>query len=622
MTPGEDSESSMPTIPGEVLFEHLLPHFRRVLIVGAGAVMTGLHLRRRSVARVHAVDPDARQCDVAADHLAQAVTDLTGISDEAWDAQILLAPSPEQLAKNLETARLSESTYVYVVVPAQQAAREEHLQALVRAAGPFNAGLYTHWVDEASGTVVLLFIPASYSPLEHARNLFDTGHPGFAFRVLELLPDAYRENPDTEALIASEMQLCQLAWLKLQPDPNFAGHFGQAQTHFYTAVSRAPRYAPAYQCQAEYWRQLGEPGMGARLLRSLLHVAPDPSAKKQHDQLAALSARSTPPPSATPPPYPADYRPRVLCLFNQRPHFGIDVLFDGLCRVLGPDHVVDFPAKGTLHGDKPEALKNYPCRFDWPGHGIEHTAVLDDLRAGRFDAILFGDPECSLPRELVHGVLDARGDVPFFIVDALDEATDTRHWLNDYFGRHRAAGYFKREMLHCVDYGANVWPLPFACPDHLVREDVSGARDTPVFWAGHRQFGLRRLYLEYLEEKHSWDLNKIFEPDEYADRLRRSSVGINIFGYGFDTVRFWELPANGCLLLSERLPIHIPQPFTHGENAIFWDDLPELDRLLDHYLAEPEEAQRIAAAGHAHLRAHHTGSRRAEQMLGWMHAHS
>ena len=54
-------------------------------------------------------------------------------------------------------------------------------------------------------------------------------------------------------------------------------------------------------------------------------------------------------------------------------------------------------------------------------------------------------------------------------------------------GRTEVAAYFKREMLACIDYGSNTFPLPFAYPDARMPSEVSGERSLPIFWAGHRK---------------------------------------------------------------------------------------------------------------------------------------
>ena len=100
--------------------------------------------------------------------------------------------------------------------------------------------------------------------------------------------------------------------------------------------------------------------------------------------------------------------------------------------------------------------------------------------------------------------------------------------------------------------------------------------------------------------------------------LGNSRIGLNIFGFGFDTVRYWEIPAHGAMLLAERLPIDIPHNFVDGESAVFFDDLSDIEQKLAYYMEHLDEAAAIAARGHTHFMKYHTASARARQMLGWM----
>ena len=97
-------------------------------------------------------------------------------------------------------------------------------------------------------------------------------------------------------------------------------------------------------------------------------------------------------------------------------------------------------------------------------------------------------------------------------------------------------------------------------------------------------------------------------------------IGLCLFGNGFDTVRYWELPAHGVMLLAERSPLVIPSNFEDGRQAVFFDNAAELLEKSRYYLAHPEEAAQIALAGHAHAREFHSGTARARQCLGVIQA--
>ncbi len=354
------------------------------------------------------------------------------------------------------------------------------------------------------------------------------------------------------------------------------------------------------------WRRLGDANMAHRLRNTARQIAKGPGA-----------------PNPAPPPAPhLEFAPpaahplaqRVLFLTPPRPHYGLDVLYDGLHTLLGAAGVVEYPYKPFLHGEVREDLKHYPCAFNHPGaeHSLGEIAAL--LEEGRFDLVLFGDAENELDGEVVHTLAAAAGNVPVCLIDAGDDPCDKREVMQARLGK-AALGYFKREMLACRDYGPQARPLPFAYPDARVPGALEAPRPHDIFWAGHRYAGLRRPYLERLEAHLGLAFPPQLAPEDYVRQLLSSKIGLSFFGFGFDTVRYWELPAHGCMLLAERLPIAIPHNFVDGVHAVFFDDLHDLQQKAIHYLDHPQAAQAIALAGHAHFKQHHTASARARQFL-------
>ncbi|HEO71225.1 MAG TPA: glycosyltransferase family 1 protein [Candidatus Hydrogenedentes bacterium] len=463
---------------------------------------------------------------------------------------------------------------------------------------------------------VFAVVRTDYNPVQHAHRLFDARHPEWAYEVLTSIPEPYLADPEVAAVIYSDCQFVR-GVLPAETPSAVLRRFFESQVHFYRVVSNVPAFRDAYYTQAELWRRLGDRVMALRLLRSLQHAAPD-------EKTARLIAANH-----MPEPLDADCAtiewslgaetPRVLMLVTPgKPHYGMDVLYDGLCTVLGVDHVTEFPWKPTLHGAPASNQGNYPCLFDHPGEPVDAEALLAQLGDGCFDFVLFCDLDREIDAALARRIVAAAADVPLFIVDVQDDPVDNRADVEVYLQRADIKAYFKREMLACRDYGPTVFPFPFAYPDRLVADDITGPRTEPLFWAGHRLYGLRRLYLEYLEKRMNRRLDKVYPPEQYLKALRKTCIGLSLFGFGYDTVRYWELPAQGCMLLAERLPLCVPHNFRDAESAVFFDDLKELEEKLAYYLEHAVEAAQIAAAGHTHLKQFHTGSARARQLLGWV----
>ena len=592
-------------------------------------------------------------------------------SNEPYDC--IVVDNPAACFPELETSfaalgqRLSSNGYLFLHIPDHVSSAEARgegnpLQGVLRLLSQAGLGVYLQWRvadEEATGDPsektarqdhsasptdlvhaaqqcsregrmdarkpcahVIGAVHSGYNPAAHARDLFRAGWIEGCYEVLALIPDAYLAEPAVAAKVYADMQYCKSVMGQTDPPCDVLTRFFEAQVLFYKAVSRVPGFHEAYHTQAELWRHIGDEDMGLRLLRSVQHVVPNEATQRLIE--AWRPAKPVFSEQVEPPPWNAGaFRPNILMLVTPgRPHFGMDVLYDGLCTVLGGDHVVEFPWKKTLHGHAADERSNYPCVFNRPGRPLELDALVTQLREGSFDYVLFCDLEEEAGKDVTRRIMDAAKHLPLFIVDVQDDPVDNRPDVLAYLGLPSACAYFKREMLACHDYGPHTYPLPFAYPDGLAPSDVSGPRPLPVFWAGHRRFGLRRLYLERLEAMLGTAFDREYPCEEYAAALRSARIGINIFGFGYDTVRYWELPAHGCMLLSERLPIRIPYNFRDGESAVFFDDARDLDEKLAYWLSHPQEAEAVAAAGHAHFKRYHTGSARARQLLGWMESTS
>jgi len=594
----------------------------------SGAKVAGLHLGpstpnqpMAALDSLHTIGTDNLDLPFAAGQLDGIIVETMDLSDETLRGLL------QQLVPLLS----DEGFLLLIVVGATETdspRTKPAMAALVDAAGlafyttndielerrSFDAG--NDPANPATRGFLLWAVRPSYNPLEHARRLFKAGHPGWAYEVLDLVPDALVQEPDVRAAYYSERHMCLLAWDKVAEPQGRLGRFFNGQSMFYEATWNAPAAPLPYLCQAEFWRRIGNEDMAARLLRTIRHVAPHPEIDRRLETVIPAEPPSGPRERAPDWQVP-DRLPRVLFILPGRPHYGLDVLYDGLCTVLGDENVIDLPWKSTLHGDVPRELANYPCTFNRRGAARSFDRVVEELRRGAFDFFLMGDVEQQVGGEAMRALLDAAPKLPVFVVDEQDDPLDNLPDTLAFLGCDRVRGYFKREMLACWDYGTVARPLPFAYADHKVPEALTWDRDEPLFWAGHRQFGLRRLYVERMEQRLRRSFDRKYVQDEYARALHGSRIGLNLFGFGFDTVRYWELPAHGCMLLSERLPIRIPHNFVDGESAVFFDDLPSMEAKLDFYMNHPAEAEAIARRGHDVLKQHHTASARARQMLAY-----
>lgn len=482
----------------------------------------------------------------------------------------------------------------------------------------YQQGGVTSYEDpiQAWGIVLVL---NTYNPVLHARTLGDEGRPDIAIALLADIPESLISSEASQALLALEKQRFYLKWQQLNGQVPGHAFFSKERREFAQATAISPLLNESYHIHSRFWSHIGRDDMAIRTLNSIQHVCPD---KKTTELLQILRQRKQMPvPSynseQTEPYWQKGWLPRILFVTHGTSDYGQDTLFDGLCSLLGHENVVDYPWKPTLHGHEFDTANSYPCVFKYPGDPLSVDDLLAQLRAGSFDLILFSDILGMVHQQEIRRIVNAAPQLPIVVYDAWDDCYTPLPSVLKYLDRSEVSLVFKREMLDGVDYEARTYPLPFGYPESLSCAGLpidQRSSDTP-FWAGRNEFGLRPLYVRQLERTTGCGMQTRFDQDTYRDRLRSSLIGLSFFGVGFDTVRYWEIPANGVMLLAERPPIIIPNNFEDGISAVFFETMSELESKLDYYLKHPDEAARIAAHGYAHYLKHHTTTARARYFL-------
>ncbi len=459
---------------------------------------------------------------------------------------------------------------------------------------------------------VVLAVRASYNPVQHARDLLQQGNPVWGLDVLLRIPQRLLVTEEAKGLVSAEKLLCLLARDALMGEEGRLNRFARALNEFYLATTWLPRLQQPYQCLAVFWDRIGRPDMARRTLRSILHAQYDAQSQEILDSLPdtpITNAEEVQIAFATGiPPL------RLLYLMPPGPDYGNDVLYHGLRGILGGEHIVEYPWKPTLHGDIPREHRDYPCLFNHPGKPPTIEEIIAQLYERRFDAILMPDVLGALSSDDLRAIVNAAPDTPIVIVDMWDQCGDYRNEMETRLGV-AARVQFKREMLIGIPYSPNTHPLPFAYPDERIPDRISFDHRRGLFWAGNPQYGMRRLTLEWLEQRFGFQWNVPYTQAEYVNALQNAAIGLCLFGNGFDTVRYWEIPAHGAMLLAERPPIHLPDNFRDGESAVFFDSLPDLEEKLAFYLNHPEHISAIAEQGHRLLKTRHTASARARHFL-------
>ncbi len=333
----------------------------------------------------------------------------------------------------------------------------------------------------------------------------------------------------------------------------------------------------------------------------------------------------------------------ILFICSRESDYLQDLTYAGLSELLGRGQIADFPFHWQFHRRKESFWSRkaaYPRNMGFIP-GLEGTAErdMDNVKRGldnndfRLVVLASAKPDALAAFESVA----PRIKVPWIFIDGGDRAeiggdfervggADSFRAFQEICRRTRPSVIFKRELA-VGEKTDGVFPLPFsASATHVPALDPQSDKKYQVaFWAVESS-ETRKNAFQILKGRYDCDRNGTrsgqtfrkysLREAAYFEALNRTRVSLSFRGEGFDTLRFWEIPLCGSLLLSENPIIQIPDPFTQGKNAVFCkNDLSDLTSLIDHYLANPKEAAQIAVEGQAHVLKYHTHRRRAEYIL-------
>lgn len=315
------------------------------------------------------------------------------------------------------------------------------------------------------------------------------------------------------------------------------------------------------------------------------------------------------------------------------------VAYLGLCRLYGADDVVDWPRKASYHGETarypsvygPEHGEGVTGPFAWfPAQG--GRAWSDDEvrdRAREFDVVVASIRDHAVAALSLLVARVGRGALRrLVLLDGQD--SDAIRW--DLAVRFRPDVYAKRELLARLPADVvRVVPCPFASP---LDESAEVAKDIDLadlgagnFFSGVVARGAATFRGASTKAEVDAALCREFLGrvvvvghvgyDEFLRATARTRVAACLGGFGWDTFRQWEVPSfRGTLLLRNRSPQIIQYDFVDGEScAEFSWSLAEMVAVARAYLDDDARRERVARAGNALLREHHTCEARARQLV-------
>src|ERR1035437_2876608 len=169
----------------------------------------------------------------------------------------------------------------------------------------------------------------------------------------------------------------------------------------------------------------------------------------------------------------------ILVLTDKDRDYAADYLVDGLCRLVGADHVIDFPRKLSLHWTDEPVMD---CDLNLGTPAWNQDQVETALRDGKFKLVVIPTIRGIVPQRLYFWrELLRRNADRIVYYDAEDHALNTLTIVTETMG-FRPAAYFKRELPIDEDWAR---PLPFGYPaERVVSPDLprEGVAYTAHIW--------------------------------------------------------------------------------------------------------------------------------------------
>ncbi|KKW13275.1 MAG: hypothetical protein UY48_C0003G0097 [Candidatus Gottesmanbacteria bacterium GW2011_GWB1_49_7] len=323
--------------------------------------------------------------------------------------------------------------------------------------------------------------------------------------------------------------------------------------------------------------------------------------------------------------------PRILFLTHPEGDYGGDLLYRGLVNVLGADNVIEWPYKPAHHEQKTyETVKgSHPVLPDHEGFMAPHSFfdivtdapiwTLDDLAEMSFDAVITESSRKGI--WAAFAALVARGVQLKNI--GITDSEDAAHFpsLGKSLRGMDVRRVFIKEAHSYKQWGTiPILPLPFSCGwgDLCAPGDPTDPNRSGAYFQCSPTHPKRGIVVEALAKIPECSIAGTHggSPKQYCDNLQRALLGISVRGFGMDTLRNWEIPFFGAVLVTDTT-IKVPyDDFVSGEDCFRWQTVEQLVALVKNLLAKPkQELLQVAKAGQVKLLRSHTHTKRARYVL-------
>lgn len=305
-----------------------------------------------------------------------------------------------------------------------------------------------------------------------------------------------------------------------------------------------------------------------------------------------------------------------------------DFIYSGLVKSVGIENIIESPWNIHFHWN----YRQYPKNIG-EQKGTLIKSLSNQFYKARYDMVIVASCHPDTIRHYLTLLPEIADDVVTVFLDGGDrpeiggdfDRLGGRAEYEEAIKKRPFDLIFKREYLLDREYPSNVYPLPM-CFDfnNLPYLDRKFKYDV-AFWAVESH-PIRTDALSLLETKfdcadNGTVKNQVMKKYKrkgmfYLQELARCKIGLNFRGAGWDTLRYWEIPALGGFMISQRPQILIEDNFIDGKEMVFCkDDLSDLIDLCEYYLEHEDERKIIAKNARKKAESCHSDKNRAEYLI-------
>lgn len=344
---------------------------------------------------------------------------------------------------------------------------------------------------------------------------------------------------------------------------------------------------------------------------------------------------------------------KVLMLAHPEMDHLAYMMFDGLYKAIGAQNVFVYPFVNHYAGGVDSGYilddgnKGYTAP---PGYASGHENPMlsfEELVAmiDEFDIVYLSSARTYAIKALTQFKERCGSSMPPLV---FSEGEDYQSLCTIEMIKHKynPVACFKRELLP-LDIESRkdmqpLYPLPFsAITDNLVPDKEE--KDIDVFALFGNTYPIREDIVKLINsselpknykihvgidhfrnepEKAVWqDPNRFNIPPlvqyrQFHEYMSRAKINIIARGWGYDTLRRFEVPCYSGLVMGDDIPIVTPYPFKDGQHIIhFKNSLQGVISMIEYFLTHDEDRQRIGKAGREHCMKYHTTEARAKYFL-------